>query len=211
MSILELLDNIFQLIVTLSCGILSCILVIRHPKFMPLQYIAGASFSWFIGTIYWTIYFVIYGDFPYYFSCSELCYLAVYLFFIGVSIHLFQENKEIQLSNKQKLQSLILPIAVLIINGICFYLVGGLFWTLYYCIPLMILAYVTSRNVFIIKNKDLQKFNLALLSLIKFNSMMFLVSSFGLNNLYLMFDVLLTLTFPTMLYFLKRSLNHDLR
>lgn len=211
MSLLELLDNIFQLIITCSVGILACISAIRHPKFIPLQYLAGAAFCWFIGTIYWTIYFVIYGDFPYYFSASELCYLGVYLFFIGVSINIYRDNPGIPLDKSKKLQCLILPMAVFIINAISFYLVGGLLWTLYYCIPLMILAYVASRNVFVIKNKEQKNLNLALLSFIKFNCMMFLVSSFGLNNLYLMFDVLLTLSFPTMLIFLQRSVKYDLR
>lgn len=205
MTTIELIDNVIQLAVTLSISATACVFAIRNPKFLPFQYFAGGSLCWFIGTIYWTIYFMIYGYFPYYFSASELCYMSFYLFFIELCILLFKESSGKTLTKKQTLLSMILPLLSITVNTISYALCGGLFWTLYYAIPLTVLAYVASRNIFVLEHKYLFKFNLALICLIIFNNMMFFVSIFGLNNLYIMFDFLLTLTFPAMLCFLKKE------
>ncbi|MFI3325380.1 MAG: hypothetical protein R3Y35_04310 [Clostridia bacterium] len=205
MSIFELVDNIFQLVITLGVGATACVLAFRKVTFLPFQYLTGASICFFTGTLYWTIYFIIYGDFPYYFSASELCYMCSYLFLIGLSSLIFKENKLEKLNLKQNLLSLILPVFVVIINSISFIMYGGLLWNLYYAVPLIILAYTSSKNVFVIKSKALFNFNLTVICFVIFNNMMFLVSCFGLNNLYVLFDIFLVLTFPTMLFFLKKE------
>lgn len=207
MSVLELIDNIIQLIVTFGVGVTACLFAIKDPKFLPFQYFAGGSLCWFIGTIYWTIYFMIYGYFPYYFSASELCYMSFYLFFIGLCILLYKESNAKVLTKKHKLLSTILPLLSITVNTISYALCGGLFWTLYYAIPLTVLAYVASRNISVIEHNFLFNFNLTLVCLVVFNNMMYFVSIFGFNTLYIIFDFLLTLTFPIMLFFLKKERN----
>lgn len=205
MSTFELIDNIFQLIVTLFVGTYASILAIKTPKFLQLQYLAGASICWFVGTIYWTIYFVIYGDFPYYFSASELCYLGVYLFFIGACRLNIEKDMVKALTRKQRLCALILPIFAVSINTLSFIMYGGLLWHLYYVIPQTMLAYLSLRNIFLIKCRPLYKFNLSIVCFTIANCLMFLVSCFGWNYLYILFDFMLTLTFLSMLFYLKKE------
>lgn len=207
MELIELIDNIFQLIVTLGVGIVACIFSLKKPTFLPLQYVAGLSICWFVGTIYWTLYFVINGYFVYYFSPSELCYMGVYLFLIGVCVCIFKENFKEKLNAKQRLLCFIAPFFVSVVIAVCFITCGGLLWNLYYGIPLGILAYVASRNLIVIKKNFLFSFTLSVMGFVVFNNLMFLVSCFGLNNLYVFFDFMLTLTFPSMLFFVTKESN----
>lgn len=205
MSILELVDNIFQLVVTFGVFLTACVLAIKNPKFVPFQYLAGASICWFTGTLYWTIYFIIYKSFVYYFSASELCYMALYLFLIGVCVIFLKENHRGTLLLKHKLLSTIFPCFVLIINSVSYIMHGGLFWNLYYAVPLMILAFVSSENLFVIKSKALYKFNLCIVGLVFANNLMFLMSCFGFNILYVIFDFICTMTLPIMLFYIKQE------
>lgn len=207
MSTLELIDNIFQLVMTLGVGITACLYAIKQPRFLPFQYLAGISFSAFMGTIYWTIYFIIYSQFPYYFSASELCYMAMYLFLIGVCLLLFKPYKEFSLTHKQLGISLFFALWVFLINFIYYFMWGGLFYTLYYCIPLMIIAFLSCRNAFALKGKPLYSFNIAIICFIIVNNMMYFVSSFMWNTLYVLFDMMLTLTFLAMLLCLKKEIK----
>lgn len=209
MSVLELMDNVFQLIVTLSVGVTSCVLAVKNRDFLPFQYIAGASIFLFTGTLYWTIYFMIYQDFPYYFSASELCYMCNYLFLIYLALFIYKkhtrESSGIAFTTIQKIILLLLPFYVGICNVVSYLMYGGLLWNLYYAVPMIILACFISRNLFIIRSKPLHMLHVSMICLLIFNASMYLVSCFGLNNLYLLFDFLLTLTFPAMLFFITKE------
>lgn len=209
MSVLELIDNIFQLIVTLSVGVTSCVLAVRNENFLPFQYIAGSAICLFVGTLYWTIYFAIHQDFPYYFSTSELCYMCNYLFLICLSLLIYRENtgasSSTAFTTRQKIHLLLLPLYVGICNMISYVMYGGLLWNLYYAVPMMLLAYVVTRNFFVIKSKPLYMLHISMICFLVFNSSMYLVSCFGLNNLYILFDFLFTLTFPIMLFFITKE------
>ncbi len=205
MGLLELCDNIFQNLILVVMFSLSIFYASKDTKFLPLQYISGLYLSWLFGNLFWTSYYLICGDFPYYFSASEICYMANFLFIIGLSQFLFKENR-ITLTIKQHLISLIFPFFVLVANIFCYYMVGGFFWIAYYAIPLIVIAFLISRNFYALKNKkNLYKVNLSLAILVIILNIMYVVSCFGFNNIYILFDFLLSLTFPLIFVFVKRE------
>lgn len=152
---------------------------------------------------------MIYQAFPYYFSASELCYMCNYMFLISLSLFIYREHistsSSIIFTARQKIFFLPLLLYVSICNMVSYILYGGLLWNLYYAVPMMLLAYVVTRNFFVIKSKPLYMLHISMICFLVFNSSMYLVSCFGLNNLYILFDFLFTLTFPIMLFFITKE------
>jgi hypothetical protein len=209
MSLLELADNLFQMIVFGVVVAFSNVLAIKKPTFVLMQYFAGGMACIFAGTLFWTIYFVIYGEFPYYFSAADLCYLCFFLFFIGLCKKYFKENMANQPTLSNRMTAMIFSILVIAINTVCYLLVGGLFYNVFYALPLAFLAYFASLNMLILRGRPDFKhtfyFHVVLMFYILFNNLMFLFSSLMLNTVYLFFDFLMTLTFPVMLFLLKKE------
>lgn len=208
MSIPELIDNIFQLALTLSVGVWACIFVAKYPQFLPMQFLAGASLCCFCATFYWTAYFVIYGDFVTYFSASELCYLGMYFFLIALCCLFFRQQMQTTaapLTTTQKLLCLPVPLFAFAVNALSFAIYGGLFWHLFYAVPLIILGYVASRSMLAGWHSARRAFHLAVVCFVVFNNMMFSVSCFSWNALYLLFDFCFSLTFLAMAFFLKKE------
>ncbi len=208
MSIPELIDNIFQLSLTLGVGVWACLFVAKHPKFLPMQFLAGVSLCWFCATFYWTAYFWIYGTFVTYFSASELCYLGIYCFLIALCCLFFRQHTQAAgkpLSIKQKLLCLPVPLFAFGVNALSFAMYGGLFWHLFYVVPLVVLGFVASRGMLAVQRKPQRNFHAAVICFVVFNNLMFLVSCFGWNALYILFDFMFSLTFLAMAIFLKKE------
>lgn len=209
MSFLELADNIFQIIVFGTVVVLANIFTINNRKSILLEYFAGSMACAFAGTLFWTVYFVIYGEFPYYFSAADLCYLCCYLFFMGICRKTFKDNITTFPTLVNRLTALIFPVLVIAINTLCYLLVGGLFYMAFYAVPLAILAYYVSLNVLMLWGKTDCKyafyFHIILMLFIMFENLMFIFSSLYLNTPYLLFDVMLSLTSPAMLFLLKKE------
>lgn len=209
MSLPELVQNIFQIAVFAILSIVSFLISINRTNVKSTRYFTGATFCYVFGNIFWTLYFVINGYFPYYFSAADVSYIGLYIFLISLAVMLRREYSSMQITKRMRIIGLLCSLWVMIANGICYFMVGGFLWTLMYAIPLAIMGYYAIINVIIFKNDNNNKFiykaNITLVLFVFFDNMMFLVSSFGFNNLYIIFDFLTTLTFPAMLYFLSKE------
>ncbi len=205
MNVLELGVNIFQSMVVLVMFAVSIFYAVKNVSYLLFQYISGIYISWFMGNLFWTSYFYICGDFPYYFSPSEICYMASFLFIIGISNYLFNTRKK-PLSLKENFISLIFPLFVFISNAFCYYKVGGFFWISYYAIPLIVIAFLASRNIFVLKTtRNLYGLNLSLMLLVAVLNIMYVVSSCGFNHVYILLDFSLIIIFPFLFVFVKKE------
>ncbi len=78
---IEIIENIFQLIVTGSCGIYGIykFITVNHKEWL----LAGMfSFAFFSGDVYWALYILFYGDSPRISYVSEFSWYASYIFLI---------------------------------------------------------------------------------------------------------------------------------
>ena len=110
---IEIIENIFQLIVTGCCGVYGVYKSISSNRREWL--LAGLfSFAFFSGDLYWSLYILFYGDSPQLSYISEFSWYASYLFLIMlVQVSMTPEQKRM---NYRVL--LIVPVFVI---GMCIY------------------------------------------------------------------------------------------
>lgn len=209
MDTLELCNNILQIISLCILTLLSGHMALKQPNRLPLVCFTGAMLCYFLGDVFWTLYFAIKEYFPQYISASDISFVAAYIFLIVLSIVLQREYAHQESTKKAKIWAGITAIFVLVDCWICYLLVGGFFWNLMYALPLAILGYVTVINIF-----DFEKtknfyfyYHIGALVFVILNNLMFLVSSMGWNNLYIACDFLTTINFIFMLRSLAKEEN----
>ena len=110
---IEIIENIFQLIVTGCCGVYGVYKSISSNRREWL--LAGLfSFAFFSGDLYWSLYILFYGDSPQLSYVSEFSWYASYLFLIMLlQVSMTPEQKRM---NYRVL--LIVPVFVI---GMCIY------------------------------------------------------------------------------------------
>lgn len=211
MSALELADNLFQIVTLGGVTALAMFKGQSITSTKALYHLACATMCVVLGDLFWTLYFVIYGEFPYYFSSADLCFIGMYITLIGLGILLFREKPHHALDGRARVWGAVAAVVVLAMNAVCYWLVGGLLWTLAYAVPLAMLAYVAVVNVFAFRKVEgcahIYWFHWALVWFVFVNNMMFVVSSMGYNNWYIFFDFCMTCSFPLMFYCLCKEGN----
>ncbi|MFI3313865.1 MAG: hypothetical protein R3Y62_08260 [Eubacteriales bacterium] len=209
MSPLELADNLLQIFVLATVTGLAMWKGMGKPPKKELFHLAKATLCGFLGDLFWTVYFVIYGEFPYYFSSADLCFIGMYVCLVGLVILFYREYPHGAVIPKAVVCGVVGACFVLVVHVVSYWMVGGFWWTLAYALPLAALAYVAGRNGYLFREMDkkswIYRFHLAVFGFLVANNMMFLFSSFGWNNLYIAFDVCMTVSFPAMLYCLMQE------
>lgn len=209
MGILELSNNIFQILTLGVLALLTGRLILQKPNMKILLCFEGAMLCYFLGDVYWTLYFAIKGDFPYYISVADIAYVANYLFLFVFCTIEKQEYGDYEHTKNEKISAVLLAVLSLVGCGICYLLVGGFFWNLMYAVPLAMLGYATAINLhrskIIPKQRFLYRYHISIVIFIVLNNAMFLVSSMGWNNLYITYDFLVTLNFIYAFYSLARE------
>ncbi len=210
MTTLELADNIIQLLALLLVLVAACLHALR-TKTAALQYFICAIACAFVGNLFWSAYFLVYGDFPYYFSAAELCYLAFFLSLAGACIALVQQHRLALGIHHLGVRVWVLPVLVFGANMLCYALVGGLLWNLYYAIPLAWLAYQAVRGLLLLQNQNgaaygaVRGFYVAVVGYLIATNVMFVLSCVGYNGLYLCCDFCVTLSFLCMFFYLRKA------
>lgn len=89
----ELIDNFFQVIVLIASTVASAVYAVRRQdaRFVILG-LAYASFA--MGTLYWVLYIAIMGDFPHGFYIAELSWISSYFFYLSLQIFRGQGKKK---------------------------------------------------------------------------------------------------------------------
>ncbi len=211
MGILELTNNVLQIATLGVLVILISRFFLQKPHLKFLLCFEGAFLCYFLGDIFWTLYFVIKGDFPQYISISDISYVAAYLFLAACAMMMQKEYDIQETTKKDQFWGYVAAAASMVVCLICYLLVGGFFWNLMYALPLAILGYVTAINLRHSKMDDgrrnLFDYHRGILTFVILNNLMFLVSSMGWNNLYICCDFLTTVNFAFTVRFLLKGEN----
>ncbi|WP_367924456.1 histidine kinase [uncultured Ruthenibacterium sp.] len=75
----ELIDNIFQFLVTLICGIRAMVLYGQTRK-QPYFLLSGFYGCWALGGLYWTLYYCLFSYTPHVFYVSDITWICSYIF-----------------------------------------------------------------------------------------------------------------------------------
>ena len=110
---IEIIENIFQLIVTGSCGVYGVYKSISSNRREWLH--AGLfSFAFFSGDLYWSLYMLFYGKSPQISYVSEFSWYASYIFLIM----LVREKMTLEQERLKHRSLLFVPVFVI---GMCIY------------------------------------------------------------------------------------------
>ena len=145
---IEIVENIFQLIVTGSCGVYGIYKSITQDS---REWLLAGLFSaaFFSGDFYWSLYILFYGDSPQLSYVSEFSWYASYIFLIML----------IQVSStpeQRKLKHRALIVVPIFVVGMCIYFMtmGDYFSNITTAVLMGILMYYSLQGIIYHKNDE---------------------------------------------------------
>lgn len=196
----ELIDNFFQVIVLAVSAVVSAVYALRRQdaRFVMLG-LAYASFS--MGTLYWVLYITIMGDLPYGCYIPELSWGASYFFYLSLQIYRGQGKKKpfslIGILGALALAIVIVELRIfvpyLLVSALYALIVGSIYY----------LSAVHSRYG--------TALDTAMMFCTVWQQVLYLSSAFFTDytrfNLYFAIDIVLTLSFVSLLPILVREVD----
>ena len=95
------IDNAIQLATTLICAIVA---LFRAVKFKGRRWALLGLFSglFFLGTLYYQVFFLFYDETPLYLSIADLSWYTSYLFLLMLVIYVNVHNREVDMQTSRK-------------------------------------------------------------------------------------------------------------
>ena len=151
------------------------------------QIITGAFGCYFLGTLFWTLFYFIRDDWPSIFTAADLSFIGYYCFFIAAALGLkgMWSEEERDRAGRGRAAAFVSVFVVLAAHVAYVLLAGGLVNNILFFIPLAFLFYYTVSGIF--ASGVYRRYHNAVLIVFVLELLIFLVSSFGWNSLYYVF------------------------
>ena len=159
MFLIEKIDNALQLLSLIVCTVLALFKATStHKRIWTLMSMFYAVVT--LGTLYWFLYMMLYGDTPYYDFIPDLCWLAAFMYMLLVMLHI----RDREWSFKDHKIFWIIPVFT---TGLAiFYMQWGEYFTnIAYAILMGMILYQSIGGVITADKKD-SRYNLYFVTLI---------------------------------------------
>jgi len=203
---IDLIIQFMQLICTGAATILAVRYALGRREDWFFQLLAGALGCYFLGDLFYTLHLLITGVYPAGFSADDFSYISSYCFLLSIGLGLTGEWTEGQKEDAKKYRrvSLIGPGVIILLHIAYAYLAGNLLYNALTCVPLAFLAYYTLL-LFLSggtcgSRPSLRRYHGMVLLYLFAESMMFLTSSYGSYEAFLVFDFMMCVTVLLMVH-----------
>jgi len=214
---IDLIHQFIQLACTGAVTILAARYAIARRGDWFFQLLAGAFGCYFLGDLFYTLHMLITGVYPAGFSADDLSYVSSYCFLLSIGLGLTGEWTDAQKEDAKKYRrvSLTGPVIVVLLHAAYAYMAGNLLYNALTCVPLAFLSYYTlllflSAGEGYGPRPSLRRYHGTVLLYLFAECMMFLTSSFGSYEAFMVFDVLMSVTVLLMLRAAGKEAAHDL-
>ena len=206
----ELIDNSSQFLVTFLAGVATAILFYKSRK--QAYFLLACFFGTFsLGTLYWTLHFLLFNHTPQIFYVAELAWIAGHLFLLTLAFTLATpEERKFRHPAPWLVPLICVPQLALYLTR------GDLLFNLLICGLTMAAAWYSVRGLFYARRqsgklRDLQFFHIAVLLIITWEYCLWTASCFWvsdtLTNPYFWFDFLLTASLFALLPATRRAVG----
>ena len=197
---IELIDNLIQLAAT-TIGCVWAGLSFAQSRKQPLFLLACFYGVFTLGTLYWTLHLLLFGETPALFYVSDIGWVASYAFLLTLLYTLrSSERRRSQAQRQRKTAFCWLAPAFCIPQFLLYITHGDIFFNLLMCIPTMLIAWFAIDGlVFSLRNpgeRDAVPFYRSALGFVALEYCLWTASCFWvsdtLTNPYFWFDFLLS-------------------
>jgi len=198
---IDLINQFIQLACMAAATALAARRAMRNRESWFFQLLAGAFGCYFLGDLYYTLHLLILGDYAVGFSAADLSYLGSYSFLLSIGLGLTGEwsNADKRAAKQYRRAALTAPAVIILLHILYVYLSGNPVNNALFCVPLAFLAYYTLL-LFLTGGKDkknepsLRGYHWTVLLFLFVENMMFLTSSLGFELLFIVFDIMMSVT-----------------
>ncbi len=183
-------SSLIQLLTFAALAIWAVRSAMRRSLVWLYWLIFGAFTCFVLGNAFWILHISIAGDWPSGFSCADLSYIGFYCFLLSAQtgiIHGWTSGQR-QAAEETRSLALIAPAVVILFHAVYYFVAGGLFSNIVYGAVLSVFSYYTcwaflaglrARVMF-----PLFSFHAVIIVALVLALLVFLVSSFGWDNVY---------------------------
>lgn len=196
----ELIDNFFQVVVLMTSAVVSAVYAVRRQdaRFVMLG-LAHVSFA--MGTLYWVLYIAIMGKFPYGFYIAELSWISSYFFYLSLQIFRTQGMKHsFSLVGSVGAFVLVFVIMKLKIFG------PSRLTSILFAVTVSTIFYLSAAH-----RSNGSRLDLLMMFCMVWQQVLYISSAFFTDytrfNLYFAIDIVLTLSFVSLLWVLVREVE----
>ena len=208
---IELIDNLIQLAAT-AIGCVWAGLSFSKSRKQPFFLLACFYGVYALGTLYWTLHLLLFGETPPLFYVSDIGWVASYVFLLTL-LYTMRSDERIRSAQRQRKTALCYLAPAFCIPQFLLYIThGDIFFNLLMCVPTMLIAWFAIDGlVFSLRSgeKEAAPFYISALGFVALEYCLWTASCFWvsdtLTNPYFWFDFLLSASMLSLLPTLQKA------